>query len=35
VLNLYVDDLNEFHGLMERFLDNAEALAPLIHKKIP
>ena len=33
VLGLYVDDVAEFHGLMERFQDKAEVLAPLIHEK--
>ncbi|HEY6391310.1 MAG TPA: RyR domain-containing protein, partial [Bryobacteraceae bacterium] len=33
VLGLYVKDVGEFHGLMERFQDKAEVLAPLIHKK--
>jgi len=33
VLSLYVENVDEFHRLMERFQDKAEALAPLIHKR--
>jgi hypothetical protein len=33
VLALYVEDIDEFHGLMERFHDKAESLAKLIHKR--
>jgi hypothetical protein len=33
VLSLYVEDVDEFHRLMERFQDKADALAPLIHKR--
>lgn len=31
ILGLYVDDVAEFHRLMDRFHDKAETLAPLIH----
>ncbi len=33
VLSLYVEDADEFHRLLERFQDKADALAPLIHKR--
>jgi hypothetical protein len=33
ILSLYVEDVAEFHGLMERFQDKADLLAPFIHEK--